>query len=105
MYLDGMFSFVLYDKRKDRIIAARDPIGVTTLYQGWSSEQPHTTYFASEMKCLSPICDRIIAFPPGHVFDSNTGTAVSYFNPKWYVLNLNSLSQQESSCQISATHL
>lgn len=31
--LDGKFSFSLYDAAQDRFIAARDPIGVTSLYQ------------------------------------------------------------------------
>ena len=39
-YLDGMFAWCLYDAKKDRIIAARDPIGITTLYMGRSSSSP-----------------------------------------------------------------
>jgi hypothetical protein len=37
-----MFSFVLLDESvtPSCIIAARDPIGITMLYQGWSSSQP-----------------------------------------------------------------
>jgi len=27
-----MFSWVLHDKTQDRVIAARDPIGITTFY-------------------------------------------------------------------------
>jgi asparagine synthetase B (glutamine-hydrolysing) len=83
-YLDGMFSFVLYDKKLDRTIAARDPIGITTLYQGWSSEQPGTVYFASELKSLHPVCDKIESFPPGHVYDSATGERTRYFQPTWW---------------------
>ncbi|KAL2202726.1 glutamine-hydrolyzing asparagine synthase [Sarocladium strictum] len=83
-HLDGMFSFVLYDKNQDRTIAARDPIGVTTFYQGWSSKEPEAVYFASELKCLSPVCDKIEAFPPGHVYDSKTGKTTRYFNPSWW---------------------
>lgn len=79
-----MFSFVLYDKNQDRTIAARDPIGVTTLYQGWSWKEPGAVYFASELKCLSPVCDKIIAFPPGHVYDSKTGETTRYFKPTWW---------------------
>ncbi|KAM0511523.1 hypothetical protein ACHAPE_009775 [Trichoderma viride] len=82
--LDGMFSFVLYDKKQDRTIAARDPIGVTTLYQGWSWKEPGAVYFASELKCLSPVCDKIISFPPGHVYDSKTGETTRYFKPTWW---------------------
>ncbi|KAI0017720.1 asparagine synthase [Xylariomycetidae sp. FL0641] len=83
-YLDGMFSFVLYDKNLDRTIAARDPIGVTTFYQGWSSKESSATYFASELKCLHPVCDKIRSFPPGHVFDTKTGETSRYFQPSWW---------------------
>lgn len=79
-----MFSFVLYDKVNDRTIAARDPIGITSFYQGWSSENPTARYFASEMKCLAPVCDKIISFPPGHVYDSATDSTTRYFQPSWW---------------------
>lgn len=81
--LDGMFSFVLYDEQADAIIAARDPIGITTLYQGFNSKSPETSYFASELKCLHPVCDKIIQFPPGHVYSSATGETKPYFQPSW----------------------
>lgn len=82
-HLDGMFSFVLYDKKQDRTIAARDPIGITSFYQGWSSKTPGAVYFASELKCLYPICDKVISFPPGHVYDSKTDKTTRYFEPSW----------------------
>ncbi|KAA8910411.1 hypothetical protein FN846DRAFT_540709 [Sphaerosporella brunnea] len=82
--LDGMFSFVLYDKEKDRTIAARDPIGITSFYQGWSSKTPDAVYFASELKCLHPVCDKIVSFPPGHIYDSATGKTTRYFQPTWW---------------------
>ncbi|KAI5291373.1 asparagine synthetase [Ascosphaera aggregata] len=83
-HLDGMFSFVLYDEKEDRVIAARDPIGITSFYQGWSWKTPGAVYFASELKALSPVCDRIITFPPGHIYDSKTGQMTRYFDPKWW---------------------
>jgi asparagine synthase (glutamine-hydrolysing) len=83
-YLDGMFSFVLYDKKLNRTIAARDPIGITTFYQGWCWKEPGTVYFASELKCLHPVCDKIEAFPPGHVYDSLTKERTRYFQPSWW---------------------
>ena len=79
-----MFSWVLYDSTQDRTIAARDPIGITSFYQGWSSQTPGAVYFASELKCLYPVCDKIITFPPGHVYDSTTGELTRYFEPKWW---------------------
>ncbi|KAJ5790493.1 uncharacterized protein N7518_007504 [Penicillium psychrosexuale] len=62
-HLDGMFSFVLWDKKKDRVVAARDPIGVTSFYLGRSSSTPGAVYFASEL---------------------NTDTMTRYFEPKWW---------------------
>ncbi|KAL8763777.1 MAG: hypothetical protein Q9184_000479 [Pyrenodesmia sp. 2 TL-2023] len=83
-YLDGMFSWVLHDRNLNRTIAARDPIGITSFYQGWSSQTPAAVYFASELKCLHPVCDEIITFPPGHIYDSATGTTSRYFQPSWW---------------------
>ena len=83
-YLDGMFSWVLYDKKADRIVAARDPLGITSFYQGRSSQTPGAVYFASELKCLHPICDTIMWFPPGHIYDSKTDTMTRYFQPRWW---------------------
>ncbi|KAK4549794.1 Asparagine synthetase [Oleoguttula mirabilis] len=84
-HLDGMFSWVLHDKKQDRLIAARDPIGITTFYMGRSSSTPGAVYFASELKCLHPVCDKIEAFPPGHVYDSKTDQVTRYYDPKWLV--------------------
>jgi len=84
--LDGMFSFVLLDESVEpsRIIAARDPIGITTLYQGWSSRCPGAVFFASELKCLVDECDEIITFPPGHVYDSRDDSLTRYYTPTWW---------------------
>ncbi|KAF7363386.1 Glutamine amidotransferase type-2 domain-containing protein [Mycena sanguinolenta] len=84
--LDGMFSFVLLDESisPSRIIAARDPIGITTLYQGWDSKRPGAVFFASELKALVDECDKIISFPPGHVYDSKAGTTARYYTPSWW---------------------
>lgn len=84
--LDGLFSFVLLDESVSppRIIAARDPIGITTLYQGRSSSYPSRVYFASELKAIIDECDEIISFPPGHFYDSNTGETTRYYSPTWW---------------------
>jgi asparagine synthase (glutamine-hydrolysing) len=83
-HLDGMFSWVLFDRNQDRTIAARDPIGITSFFLGRSSETPGAVYFASELKCLHPVCDNIIAFPPGHIYDSKTDSFSRYFEPNWW---------------------
>ncbi|OMJ25597.1 putative asparagine synthetase [glutamine-hydrolyzing] [Smittium culicis] len=84
--LDGMFSFMLLDSRngKQKILAARDPIGITTLYLGRNSQHPETVFIASELKALCDECDSIVEFPNGHYFDSDVGEFVRYFNPDWW---------------------
>lgn len=87
--LDGMFSFVLLDTSvvPHRCIAARDPIGITTFYQGWSYKYPGATFFASELKAIHEECDRIRGFPPGHYWDSSRpegDETVRYYRPKWW---------------------
>ncbi|KAK7043595.1 asparagine synthetase [Paramarasmius palmivorus] len=84
--LDGMFSFVLLDESvtPPRIIAARDPIGITTLYQGRNSKKPGAVWFASELKAIIDDCDSIIAFPPGHVYDSRDDSTTRYYRPSWW---------------------
>jgi len=84
--LDGMFSFALLDESvtPTRVIASRDPIGITTLYQGRASSKPGVVMFASELKGLPAECDEIISFPPGHVYDSQTDTIERYFKPTWW---------------------
>ncbi|KAJ7172537.1 hypothetical protein C8R46DRAFT_1086322 [Mycena filopes] len=84
--LDGMFAFILLDESvsPSRIIAARDPIGITTLYQGWSSKRPGAVFFASELKAITDECDKIISFPPGHVYDSRDGSTTRYYTPSWW---------------------
>jgi asparagine synthase (glutamine-hydrolysing) len=81
-----MFTFVLLDESvsPSRIIAARDPIGITTLYQGWSSKRPGAVFFASELKSLVDDCDEIISFPPGHVYDSRDRSTTRYYQPTWW---------------------
>lgn len=81
-----MFSFALVDESvtPTRMIAARDPIGITTLYQGWSSSRPGAVYFASELKALVNECDKIISFPPGHVWDSRDNSTTRYYKPSWW---------------------
>ena len=66
--LDGVFSFILYDKEKKRIFAARDPIGVRPLFFAINN-QDKSMAFASEMKCLTNLFDTVDIFQPGHYLE------------------------------------
>ncbi|UCF72289.1 MAG: asparagine synthase (glutamine-hydrolyzing) [Deltaproteobacteria bacterium] len=47
--LDGMFAFVLWDKKRGRLLLARDPIGIKPLFYVFKEGN---FYFASEIKAL-----------------------------------------------------
>ena len=47
--LDGMFAFVLYDQKRRRFLAARDPVGIKPLYY---ARDGRSWFFASEAKAL-----------------------------------------------------
>lgn len=65
--LDAEFACIIYDGRKDKYIAARDPIGIRPLYYGYDNEG--TIVFASEAKNLVGIVGEIMPFPPGHYYE------------------------------------
>ena len=66
--LDGVFAIVLYDKTKKVVYAARDPIGVRSLYIGTTND---TFTIASEMKSIHTLSDKVIQFPVGNVWDTD----------------------------------
>ncbi len=66
-HMDAEFALILYDSRKDRLIAARDPIGIRPLFYGYSKSS-HQIAFASEMQNLIGWCDDIRPFPIGSYY-------------------------------------
>jgi asparagine synthase (glutamine-hydrolysing) len=80
--LRGMFSFVLYDAKKDFFMAARDHMGITPLYYGYGADG--SVWFASEMKALDHGCVRFEPFPPGNIFTSETESCYPWYNPAWF---------------------
>ena len=64
--LDAEFAMILYDSRKDELIAARDPIGIRPLFYGYLRDG--SIVFASEAKNLVGLCEEITPFPPGHYY-------------------------------------
>ena len=75
--LDGMFAFVMSDG--ERLIAARDPIGIKPLYMGW---RDGALAFSSEIKALAGEAEIIEEFPAGHVFDTESGMQAYYDVPR-----------------------
>lgn len=63
--LDAEYALVIYDSKKNDLVAARDPIGIRPLFYGYTAEG---ICFASEAKNLVGIVDKIMPFPPGHYY-------------------------------------
>jgi len=79
--LSGDFCFVVVDIAKDTYLAARDPVGVNSLYIGYHEDG--SVWFASEFKALKDDCKSWEIFPPGHYYTPETGMK-RYYEPTWY---------------------
>ncbi len=79
--LSGIFAFVLYDKRDDNYLIARDPIGVVPLYYG--HDERGNLHVASEMKALVSHCRDADDFPPGHYLRKGMDKPARYYAPAW----------------------
>jgi asparagine synthase (glutamine-hydrolysing) len=79
--IDGIFAFIIYDKKKKTFFVARDHLGIVPLYIGW--DEYDTEYFASEMKALDKYCYKIEEFPPGHYYLGKDKKFVKWYKPEW----------------------
>jgi asparagine synthase (glutamine-hydrolysing) len=66
--LDAEFALLIWDGEKQKMLAARDPIGIRPLFYGHSTLDGKIM-FASEAKVLAPMCKDVQPFPPGHYYD------------------------------------
>lgn len=65
--LDAEFALVIWDEKKSKLLAARDPMGIRPLFYGYTTEKK--IVFGSEVKALVNLCTDVFAFPPGHYYD------------------------------------
>src|SRR3990170_8294308 len=66
-YLDGMFAIAIFDATKNKLLVARDPLGIKSLYY---SKEKGNIKFASEIKSLANDDDvkKILEIKPGTVW-------------------------------------
>jgi asparagine synthase (glutamine-hydrolysing) len=62
-HMTGMFAFALFDRKNRKMLAARDPFGILSMYIG--EDINGNIWVASEMKCLEEHCSYIQNFPIG----------------------------------------
>jgi asparagine synthase (glutamine-hydrolysing) len=65
---DAIFAFVISDGEK--LLAARDGLGIKTLFYGYSKDR-QTIYFSTELKSLLAVTKNVYEFPPGHYVDQD----------------------------------
>ncbi len=102
--IDGIFSFVIYDYKRNRVVVSRDPIGVNSLYYGFNSNDD--IYISSEMKALEGIT-YVKIFLPGQVlwidmedgFNSLVQNWTQYYNPNWKTLIELPMAEPESESE------
>ncbi len=75
--LNAEFALVIYDRKIEEFIAARDPVGIRPLYYGYDTEG--NIIFSSEPKSLVGVCEKIRPFPPGHYYKG--GQFTCYHSP------------------------
>ena len=61
---DSIFAFVI--SNGDKFFAARDLLGIKTLYYGWEDQ---SLYLTSELKSILEVTKDVNEFPPGHYMD------------------------------------
>ena len=91
--LDAEFALILYDGKRDTLIAARDPIGIRPLYYGTLEDGGMA--FASEPKNLVGLCKTILPFPPGHYWEG--GRFIRYADPAY--VDSFTMKDEEEVCQ------
>ena len=77
--MNGDFAFVWTDG--NRVMAARDPIGVRPLF--YCKYAPNSIAFASEVKALLFLNHKVEIFPPGHFYDSYVNDFICYYTGYW----------------------
>lgn len=80
--LRGMYSFALYDKKKNILLAARDPIGITSLYY---AIEDNKIIISSELKAIINLSSDIHIFQPGTMMINNV--FYKYYSPLWAIDN------------------
>ena len=58
-YFNGMWAFIVYDKKKNYVYASRDRLGVKPLYYYKSKDN---FVIASEIKAILPFFNKVYAF-------------------------------------------
>ena len=84
-HLDGMWAFIIYDKKNDTFMAARDHVGIIPVYVGIGKNGEK--YVSSELKAISHDCVSIDILKPGH-YITQDWVQTEWYHPEWYNMDV-----------------
>jgi asparagine synthase (glutamine-hydrolysing) len=93
--ISGYFAFALWDEELNKLIIARDPIGVRQLYIADDNE---STCVCSEMKGIPISCNNVKQFPPGCVWEN--GEYTIYYKYEYPQINPSEMSINDQLVKI-----
>jgi asparagine synthase (glutamine-hydrolysing) len=80
-HINGMFGFIVYNKKTGAFYAARDHVGIIPLYIG--TDKNGGKYISSEVKTLAGVCDEVNILLPGHCI-TNEWVQKPWYKPEWH---------------------
>lgn len=79
-YMNGMYGFVVYNKKTGAFFVARDHAGIIPVYAGIGKQGEK--YLSNELKAIADECDEIKLLNPGS-YITNDWKQVRWYNPSW----------------------
>ena len=81
--LNGQFAFVAVKENDNRILIARDPLGIAPLYYG--VDESDNLWVSSELKAIHNKVKVPMEFPPGCCLTTNNINDIyRYYRPNWW---------------------
>lgn len=84
-HINGMFGFIVYNKKTGAFYAARDHVGIIPLYIG--TDKTGGKWITSEVKTLAGVCDEVNILLPGH-YITNEWEQKPWYKPEWHNMDL-----------------
>jgi len=79
-FMDGMYGFVVYNKKTGDFLVARDHVGIIPVYAGVG--KLGEKYFSNELKAISEECEEVRLLGPG-CFITNEWKQTRWYSPTW----------------------
>lgn len=79
-YMDGMYGFVVYNKKTGEFFVARDHVGIIPVYAGIG--KLGEKYLSNELKAIADECEHVTLLGPG-CYITNEWKQTRWYDPLW----------------------